>query len=69
MLIVIYSSVYGHTQAYAEAFAQVFNQEALPYKAMKNLDDNDFIVFFAPIYAGGIRDLSSQQVLLKILSH
>lgn len=54
---VVYGSVYGHAQRYAESFANSFNTKAISYKNIDWFKNEDFIVYFGSLYAGGVKGL------------
>lgn len=54
---IIYGSRYGSTKRYAERLAEMTGTEAVEYKAVKDLDDYDRIVYLGSLYAGGVTGL------------
>lgn len=55
--LIIYGSRYGSTKRYAERLAEMTGTEAVEYKAVKDLDDYDRIVYLGSLYAGGVMGL------------
>ncbi len=55
--LIIYGSRYGSTKRYAERLAEMTGTEAVEYKAVKDLDDYDRIVYLGSLYAGGVTGL------------
>lgn len=54
---VVYGSVYGNAQRYAESFANRFNTKAISYKNVDWSKSENFIVYFGSLYAGGVKGL------------
>ena len=55
--LIIYGSRYGSARRYAERLAEMTGIEAVEYKAVKDLDDYDRIVYLGSLYAGGVTGL------------
>ena len=54
---VVYGSVYGHAKRYAESFANSFNTKSISYKNIDQFKNEDIIVYFGSLYAGGVKGL------------
>lgn len=59
MLKVIYGSTYGHSKRYADYFANIFNIKAKSFGEVRKIGEDDIVVYFGGLYAGGIKGLSS----------
>lgn len=54
---VVYGSMYGHAKRYAESFANSFNIKSVSYKNIDRFKNEDIIVYFGSLYAGGVKGL------------